>query len=122
ARISTAEPSTGSVAVRPDTRIAAARCTSRRERLARCEFLRRLNVDDRGETLPGRRVIAAFQRRGEFGWRFDVLPSGAERLGDLLVAQVLLEQIHVPTARGVAQVEDAPGIIVVDDHDGRDPI
>src|SRR5262249_46366130 len=111
-----------SMTVRPDTGITAARRTPRRKRLTRREFFRGLTVDDRGHPLLRRGVVAAFQRRGELGRGPHVLPPGTQRLGNLLVAQVLLEQINVPAARGVAQVEDAPGIVVVDEHDGRDPV
>src|ERR1039457_174613 len=78
-----------------------------------------LAVDYRGDSLLRRDLVAALQGREKIFGSRHVLPARAQRFGDLVVAKILLEQVHV---RGLSRGLDAPGIVVVDDHHHGHPI
>src|SRR5258708_686991 len=63
--------------------------------LAGSELLEGLNVDQRGGHLLRRRLVTTLQRVAELFRRADVLAARAQSLSHLVVAQVLLEQVHV---------------------------
>src|SRR5712692_3260931 len=68
---------------------------TRRVRPGYAEFFEPLTVDQRRCIVLGCRLVSPLQRTAEVLRRLDVLAPGAQRRRHDVIAQILLEQIHV---------------------------
>src|ERR1700722_4480795 len=94
---------------------------ARRIILARSKLLQRLHIDQRRHAILRRYFVAGLERLSEFFFRAHILAARAQPLGHLVVAQVLLEQIHVHGSwRPHRARPHTPGIVVEHHADHRD--